>query len=60
MKIEGVVFDFDGVLGDTEVLQYKKWNILLEPYGITIGKEEYIRLYCGKSSATEIPALLKE
>jgi beta-phosphoglucomutase-like phosphatase (HAD superfamily) len=60
MKKRGVILDFDGVLGDTEGLQYKKWNILLEPFGIEIGKKEYVRDYCGKSSATEIPLLLKK
>ncbi|MDI6591793.1 MAG: HAD family phosphatase [Patescibacteria group bacterium] len=57
-KFEGVVLDFDGILADTEGLQWKKWNILLEP--IYIDKKEYIADYCGKSSATEIPALLKK
>ena len=59
-KFKGVVFDFDGVLGDTEILQYKKWNILLKPFGIFISEEEYIKEYCGKSSSTEIPKLLKQ
>ena len=58
-EFEGVVLDFDGVLGDTEGLQYEKWNILLEPFGVEISEEEYISQYCGKSSATEIPRLLK-
>jgi beta-phosphoglucomutase-like phosphatase (HAD superfamily) len=59
-KFKGVVFDFDGVLADTEGLQMEKWHILLSRYGITISLEEYIREYCGKSSATEIPELLKK
>jgi len=59
-KIEGIVFDFDGIIGDTEGLQMEKWNILLEPFGIQISLEEYIKEYCGKPSATEIPLLLKK
>jgi len=38
----------------------EKWNILLKPFGIEISLEEYIQDYCGKSSATEIPQLLKK
>lgn len=58
--IKGVVFDFDGVLADTEKLQYEKWNLVLKKFGIKISKEEYIKHYCGKSSKNEIPRLLKE
>jgi len=58
--IKDAIFDFDGVLGDTEILQYKKWSILLKPYGIYISEEEYIKEYCGKSSSSEIPKILKQ
>lgn len=57
---KGVVLDFDGVLADTKGLQYEKWNIALKPFKIEISKEKYISRYCGKSSATEIPELLKK
>lgn len=59
-EIKGVVFDFDGVIADTEKLQYEKWNLVLKKFGIKISKDEYIKYYCGKSSKTEIPKLLKE
>ena len=58
--LKAVIWDFDGILGDTEGLQMEKWNILLRPYGIVISLAEYIAQYCGKSSATEIPVLLKQ
>lgn len=60
MEIKGIVLDFDGILGNTECLQFEKWNILLAKQEIKISLEEYIQNYCGKSSATEIPKLLKE
>jgi beta-phosphoglucomutase len=60
LKLKGVVFDFDGVIADTEGLQKEKWDIILKLFGISISDEEYIREYCGKSSATEIPQLLKK
>lgn len=55
---KGIAYDFDGVLGDTEKLQFKKWNIVLKDFGVEISEEEYVRDYCGKSSRTEIPQLL--
>lgn len=57
-EIKSVIFDFDGVLADTERLQYEKWNLVLKKFGIRISKEEYIKEYCGKSSKKEIPKLL--
>lgn len=57
---KGIVFDFDGIIGDTEGLQMEKWNILLKPFGIQISLKEYVQEYCGKSSSTEIPLLLKK
>jgi beta-phosphoglucomutase len=57
--LKAIIFDFDGVLGNTEYLQKMKWDIVLEPYHITISDHEYGRLYSGKSSTSEIPGLLK-
>lgn len=59
-NIKGLIFDYDGIIADTEGLQYEKWNILLRPYGIKISPAEYAKNYCGKLSATEIPMLLKK
>jgi HAD superfamily hydrolase (TIGR01509 family) len=58
-KIEALVFDFDGIIGDTEGLQMEKWNIILKPYGIQISLDQYAKNYGGKSSTEEIPLLLK-
>ncbi len=35
MRYEAVLFDFDGVLADTEPLHYRCWRAVLEPLGIT-------------------------
>ena len=58
--LKAVIFDFDGVLGETEHIQKKKWDIVLKPYGIEISEQEYGREYAGKSSTSEIPGLLVE
>lgn len=58
--LKAVIFDFDGTLANTEKYQMRKWNITLKQFNITISKDEYCRNYCGKSSTTTIPELLKE
>jgi len=37
----GVIFDMDGVLIDSEGLQYKAYSKVLERYGVTVSVEEY-------------------
>lgn len=38
--IEGVIFDLDGVLVDTEGFQWQGWVEVLKPYGIDLNKEK--------------------
>jgi HAD superfamily hydrolase (TIGR01509 family) len=40
---ETLVFDFDGVLADTESLYWKAWEILLAPHGVSLSWEDYCR-----------------
>ena len=44
-----VIFDFDGVIVDTEMLHLKAFNIALAPYGIEITKEKYYKEMLGLS-----------
>jgi len=48
---EALVFDYDGVIADTEPLHWKSWAALLSPYGIQLGWEEYCRIGRGVSDA---------
>jgi beta-phosphoglucomutase len=57
--LKAIIFDFDGVLGNTEHIQKEKWDIVLKQYQIKISDQEYGRVYSGKSSTSEIPGLLK-
>jgi beta-phosphoglucomutase len=57
--LKAIIFDFDGVLGNTEHIQKKKWDIVLKQYNIKISDQEYGQVYSGKSSTSEIPGLLK-
>ncbi len=45
MALRAAVFDFDGVLVDSEPLHYRSLRDALRPEGIEIGEEEYLRVY---------------
>ncbi len=44
---EAVIFDFDGVIVDTEPVHYEALRNVLGPYDIRIEWEEYVRVYMG-------------
>jgi beta-phosphoglucomutase len=45
--IEAIVFDFDGVLADSEPLHFRAYQEVLAPLGIHIGRDEYYARYLG-------------
>ena len=45
--LRAVIFDFDGVIVDTEMLHLKAFNIALASYGIEISKEKYYKEMLG-------------
>jgi beta-phosphoglucomutase len=47
MKLEAVVFDFDGVIVDTERLHHAALNRVLEPVALGITWQEYVQTYIG-------------
>jgi len=47
MSIKAIVFDFDGVLADSEMIHFRVYNELLAPSGIQLTKEEYCEEYLG-------------
>jgi len=46
-QAEAVIFDFDGVIVDTEPLHYAAFQRLLEPLGLGFSWEEYVETYMG-------------
>jgi len=42
-----VIFDFDGVITDSESLHLKAFNRVLAPYGIEISRDDYFSEYLG-------------
>ncbi len=47
IKAEAVIFDFDGVIVDTEPLHYRSFQRLLEPLGLGFSWQEYTDSYMG-------------
>lgn len=45
--LQAVIFDFDGVIADTEPLHFKAYNRVLKGYGAKIAKKAYYRDYLG-------------
>lgn len=41
MKYDGILFDFDGVLVDSEPVHHEAWNEVLGEFGLAIGWEVY-------------------
>ncbi|MBI4889273.1 MAG: HAD family phosphatase [Acidobacteria bacterium] len=37
-----ILFDFDGVLADTEPLHWECWNAVLSPFGVSISWQNYV------------------
>ena len=47
LQAEAVIFDFDGVIVDTEPLHYKAFQQILNPQGLGFSWEQYIDTYMG-------------
>ena len=47
MMIKAIVFDFDGVLADSEWLHLRAYQELLQPVGVPLTKELYCERYLG-------------
>src|SRR5262249_47218186 len=51
MPFDALLFDFDGVLADTEPLHHSSWNQVLEPFGIKFEWEYYQKNCVGIADA---------
>lgn len=47
ITVEAVIFDFDGVIVDTEPLHYAAFQKVLEPTGLHFSWQEYVETYIG-------------
>ena len=54
---EALVFDFDGVIADTEPLYWRAWCELLKPYAVAFGWDDYCRIGRGIRDEKMLPSL---
>ncbi|KAA0888007.1 HAD family hydrolase [Oryzomonas rubra] len=47
LEANAVIFDFDGVIVDTEPLHYKAFQRILEPLGLGFSWQQYVDIYMG-------------
>lgn len=47
LQADAVIFDFDGIIVDTEPLHYRAFQRILEPYGLGFSWQEYVDTYMG-------------
>ena len=57
--IAAIVFDFDGVIADSEPLHLRAYQEVLEPLGISLPREEYYARYLGYDDAGVFRELAK-
>jgi beta-phosphoglucomutase len=47
IHLQAIVFDFDGVIADTEPLHFEACRDVLAPFGVALTAEEYVEHYIG-------------
>jgi beta-phosphoglucomutase len=57
MEYDAVLFDFDGVLVDSEPVHYSCWLDMLAPFGLTLDKETFDREFLGETDRFLVNAL---
>lgn len=55
-----VIFDFDGVITDSEILHFRAFNSVLASHGLELGKKEYYANYLGLSDKDCFATLIRE
>ena len=60
MKYDALLFDFDGTLVDSEPIHYECWEIILAPFGVSLGWKEYCRSCIGVSDRAMILKMAAE
>ncbi len=55
-----VIFDFDGVIVDSEMMHFEAFNRALQPYEVQISKEQYFKEYLGLTDRDLLKTLVEE
>jgi beta-phosphoglucomutase len=56
--LKAIIFDFDGVITDSEVLHLRSFNKVLAQYGVEISSKDYYKEYLGLSDIDCFKALI--
>lgn len=57
--IGAVIFDFDGLLVDTEIISYQIYVEILTGFGHTLSMEDYAQTYSGKTEIKNVTHLIE-
>jgi beta-phosphoglucomutase len=58
--LRAVIFDFDGVITDSEILHFRSFNRVLAQYGAEITMKDYYKTYLGLTDADCFNLLISE
>lgn len=58
--LQAIVFDFDGVIADSERLHLRSYQEILVPEGVTISTEDYLQKYLGYDDVGVFKAVGKD
>jgi beta-phosphoglucomutase len=58
--LQAVIFDFDGVITDSEILHFRAFNKVLTQHGLELTKKEYYSKYLGLSDVDCYNTLIDE
>src|SRR6266566_2818636 len=58
--LQAIIFDFDGVIADSEPLHLRAYQQVLEKEGIALSREDYYALYLGFDDSGLFRALAKD
>ena len=58
--LKAVIFDFDGVITDSEILHFRAFNAILNQHGVELTKPQYYQSYLGLTDADCYRTLIDE
>jgi len=58
--LKTVIFDFDGVITDSEILHFRSFNQVLARFGVEIATKDYYKTYLGLTDADCFNLLIRE
>ncbi len=58
--LQAVIFDFDGVITDSEILHFRSFNEILAPFGAELTTHDYYKTYLGFSDVDCLNLLIRQ